>query len=42
LTSTKDPAFVKAQAYIKGGGKIEAIKTKYKLSADIEKALTTL
>ena len=42
LTSTKDPAFAKAKAYVKNGGKVEAIKAKYKLSAEIEKALTTL
>ena len=42
LTSTNDPAFAKAEAYVKGGGKLEAIKAKYKLSAEIEKALTTL
>ena len=42
LTSTKDPAFAKAKAYVKNGGKLDAIKAKYKLSAEIEKALTTL
>lgn len=42
LTSTKDPAFAKAKDYVKSGGKLEAIKKKYKLSAEIEKALTTL
>ncbi len=42
LTSTKDPAYSKAQDYIKKGGKLEAIKTKYKLSAEVEKALSTL
>ena len=42
LTSTKDPAFAKAKDYVKAGGKLEAIKKKYKLSAEVEKALTTL
>ena len=42
LTSVKDPAFAKAKAYVKSGGKLEAIKAKYKLSAEVEKALTTL
>ena len=42
LTSTKDPAFAKAKDYVKSGGKLEAIKKKYKLSAEVEKALTTL
>ena len=32
----------KAKSYIKSGGKIEAIKKKYKLTADQEKQLTTL
>ena len=42
LTSTKDPAFAKAKDYVKSGGKLDAIKKKYKLSAEVEKALTTL
>ena len=42
LTSVKDPAFDKAQSYIKSGGKLDAIKKKYKLSAEVEKALTTI
>ncbi|MCP4342597.1 MAG: ERF family protein [Desulfobulbaceae bacterium] len=42
LTSEKDPAFNKAVDYIKKGGKLEAIKAKYKLSNEIEAKLTTL
>ena len=42
LTSEKDPAFKKAQEYIKAGGKVEAIKAKYALSKEIEAKLTTL
>ena len=42
LTDVKDPAFAKAKEYIKGGGKIDAIKKKYKMSKDIEDKLTTL
>jgi len=42
LTSTKDPAFAKAKDYVQKGGKLDAIKKKYKLSAEVEKALTTL
>jgi hypothetical protein len=42
LTSTKDPAFDKAKSYIKSGGKLDAIKKKYKLSAEVEKALETI
>ena len=41
-TSTKDPAFTKAQDYVKAGGKVEAIKAKYALSQEIEQQLTTL
>jgi len=41
LTSTKDPAFAKAKDYVQKGGKLDAIKKKYKLSAEVEKALTT-
>ena len=42
LTSIKDPAFDKAKSYIKSGGKLDAIKKKYKLSAEVEKALETI
>ena len=42
LTSKKDPAYNKAVEYVTAGGKIEAIKQKYKLSAEIEGALQTL
>jgi hypothetical protein len=42
LTSTKDPAFSKAQDYVKAGGKIDAIKAKYALSKEVEQELTTL
>ena len=42
LTSVDDPAFAKAKEYIKGGGKIEAIKKKYEMSKEIEAKLTTL
>ena len=42
LTSLKDPAFAKAKDYVQKGGKLDAIKKKYKLSAEVEKALTTL
>ena len=42
LTSEKDPAFKKAQEYIKAGGKVDAIKAKYALSKEIEAKLTTL
>ena len=42
LTSTKDPAFGKAQDYIKAGGKVSAIKAKYALSQEVEGALNTL
>ena len=42
LTSLKDPAFAKAKDYVQKGGKLYAIKKKYKLSAEVEKALTTL
>jgi hypothetical protein len=42
LTSMKDPAFAKAKDYVQKGGKLDAIKKKYKLSAEVEKALTTL
>jgi len=42
LTSTNDPAFNKAQDYIKAGGKVAAIKAKYALSKEVEQELTTL
>ena len=42
LTSETDPAFKKAQEYIKAGGKVEAIKAKYALSKEIEAKLTTM
>lgn len=40
ITSLKDPAFTKAKKYVQGGGKVEAIKAKYKMSDDVIKALT--
>ena len=42
LTSKNDPAFKKAQDYIKAGGKLDAIKAKYALSKEIEAELNTL
>ena len=42
LTSKSDPAFKKAQDYIKAGGKLNAIKAKYALSKEIEAELNTL
>ena len=42
LTSKSDPAFKKAQDYIKAGGKLDAIKAKYNLSKEIESELKTL
>ena len=42
LNTIKDPAFSKAQDYIKNGGKIDAIKSKYKLSKEVESKLKTL
>lgn len=42
LTSTKDPAYKKAVEYIKGGGSLSAIKSKYTLSEEIETSLTKL
>jgi len=42
LTSTKDPAFKKAQDYMKAGGKLDAIKAKYALSKEVEAELNTL
>jgi hypothetical protein len=42
LTSEKDPAYAKAQAYIKGGGKVAAIAAKYSLSKELEAELIKL
>ena len=42
ITSKKDPAYDKAVQYITAGGKLEAIKQKYNLSAEVESALNTL
>ena len=42
ITSKKDPAYDKAVQYITAGGKLEAIKQKYNLSAEVEGALNTL
>jgi len=42
LTTKTDPAYHKAIDYIKSGGKLSAIKSKYKLSKDIEAELKTL
>jgi hypothetical protein len=42
LSSKTDPAFAKARDYIKGGGKIDAIKQKYVLSKEVEQELQTL
>lgn len=42
ITSSTDAAFTKAMDYIKGGGQLSAIKTKYDLSPEVEKLLTTL
>jgi hypothetical protein len=42
LTSKSDPAFAKAQDYIKAGGKLNAIKAKYALSKEVEAELNTL
>jgi len=42
LASKTDPAYHKAIDYIKSGGKLSAIKSKYKLSKDIEAELKTL
>ena len=42
LTSISDPAFKKAQDYIKAGGKLNAIKAKYALSKEVEAELNTL
>ena len=42
LTSKTDPAFKKAQDYIKAGGKLDAIKAKYALSKEVEAELNTL
>ena len=42
ITSKKDPAYEKAVQYITAGGKLEAIKKKYNLSAEVEGMLNTL
>ena len=42
ITSKKDPAYEKAVQYLASGGKLEAIKSKYNLSKEIEGALNTL
>jgi hypothetical protein len=42
ITSKKDPAYEKAVQYISAGGKLEAIKEKYNLSAEVEAELNTL
>jgi len=42
ISSSSDAAFTKAMDYIKGGGKLEAIKSKYDLSPEVEKLLSTL
>ena len=42
ITSKKDPAYEKAVQYIVAGGKLEAIKKKYNLSAEVEGMLNTL
>jgi len=42
ITSKKDPAYDKAVQYIAAGGKLEAIKKKYNLSAEVEGELNTL
>ena len=42
LTSEKDPAFAKAQEYIKGGGKVAAIAAKYTMTKAMEATLTKL
>ena len=42
ITSKKDPAYDKAVQYVAAGGKLEAIKAKYNLSAEVEGALNTL
>ena len=42
ITSSTDAAFTKAMDYIKGGGQLSAIKTKYDLSPEVEKLLSTL
>ena len=42
LKHKTDPAFEKAKEYIKAGGKLETIKSKYALSKEIEAELKTL
>ena len=42
IASSNDAAYTKAVEYIKGGGKLEAIKQKYELAPDVEVALQKL
>lgn len=42
LASRTEPAYHKAVDYIKSGGKLTAIKSKYNLSKEIEQDLNTL
>jgi len=42
IYSTKDTAYEKAKNYIKEGGTVSAIKSKYALSPEVEKSLSTL
>jgi hypothetical protein len=42
ISSVKDEAYKKAAEYIKSGGKLEAIKQKYKLSSSVESKLKSL
>jgi hypothetical protein len=42
IASSNDAAYAKAVEYIKGGGKLEAIKQKYELAPNVEVALQKL
>jgi hypothetical protein len=42
INSSNDAAYAKAVEYIKGGGKLEAIKQKYELAPNVEVALQKL
>ena len=42
ISSVKDEAYIKAEKYIKSGGKLEAIKQKYELSSSVESKLKAL
>ena len=42
IASSNDAAYTKAVEYIKGGGKLEAIKQKYELAPEVEVALQKL